>query len=158
MLVMTVCMATTLLYTVQFGGTNLSPIAFNAAALEKIFDEAPPELLYNQDGETYLSLRCGIGEGFSCYWVSSDILKTHRRPDASFLSVSIEIDRDLTRQLFIKRPDDLQLEGFSDPYKHIEAAEFNAIRILCRRRVDGGKIQCQMHFGYDREWEPVGIF
>jgi hypothetical protein len=154
MLVMTVCVATTLLYTVQFGGTNLSPIAFNAAALEKIFDEAPPELLYNQNGETYLSLRCGFGEGLFCDWVSGDSIKTHLRPKGSLSSV---IDRDLARQLLIERPDQYQLWP-SARYKHLEAAEFNIIRILCRRRADGEKIQCQMHFGYDGEWEPVGIF
>jgi hypothetical protein len=153
MLVMTACMATTLLYTVQFGGIGLAAIALDAAALEKVFDEAPPELLDNQDGETYLSLRCGFGEGLFCDWVSGDSIKTHLRPKGSPSSV---MDRNLTRQLLIPRPE--QLGILSNPYEHLEHAEFNTIRIRCRRRVDGGKIQCQMHFGHDGEWEPVGIF
>jgi hypothetical protein len=156
MLVMTMCMATTLLYTVQFGGANLSPIALNAAALERVFDKAPPGLLDNQDRETYMSIRCWLGEGFYCGWVSSDSIKTHGRPNESFPSVSIQIDRDLTRQLFIRRPDQPQLGAFSDPYKHIEGSQFNTIRIRCHRRAKGEKIQCQVNLG--DEWQPMGIF
>jgi hypothetical protein len=158
MLVMTVCMATTLLYTVQFGGINLSPIAINAAALEKVFDEAPPELLDNQDGETYMSLRCREGEGIYCYWVSSDYIKTHAKPDSPFPLASKRIDTDLTRQLLMT----IELEIINIRYPsvgdYMRKADLGVIRIRCHRRVDGGKIQCQMHFGYNNKWEPVGIF
>lgn len=149
-LVIAGCTPTVLLSTVRFGSGGPTHIVIRESVIETLFAQTPAEELHIQNRYRYLSLYCQIAEGSMCYRVPYSAVETHARLDLSQNGEAIPIGREQTAKLFIKMM-------WVDPWKYIEQAQFNAVRIRCYHlESTPALIQCWVGFG--RGWEPALVF
>lgn len=144
------CTPTVLLSAVRLGSGGPTRIFIRESVIERLFARASAEMLHVENKRTYLSLYCQIAEGSMCYQVPYSAVETHTLLDIFLRGEANQIGRNLTANLFIG------VSG-ADPWKYVEMAEFNAVRVRCHRpEVMVSPIQCWVGFGHG--WEPALVF